>query len=145
MKIEIVKMGKCRYLGLAEVAEEYIKRMQPFVSVDFSLWKESDSSAKLMRLFKSEHFVVCLDEAGKQMASVTFSKKMETWIRNPSLKKIFFVIGGPYGLPEEAKKKSQFLWSLSEGTLPSDLSWVIVCEQIYRAFTIQKGMAYHHE
>lgn len=145
MKIEIIKIGKCRQPGISELAEEYLKRMRPFVPVESVVWKDSLSEAKIAKLFGSETFVVCLDERGKQYSSVSLSSNLQKWINTPSLKRIIFLIGGPYGLSDSHRKKAQAVWSLSDCTLPSDLSWLIVCEQLYRAFTILKGMAYHHE
>ncbi|NBX76521.1 MAG: 23S rRNA (pseudouridine(1915)-N(3))-methyltransferase RlmH [Proteobacteria bacterium] len=145
MKIEIIKIGKCRHSGIAEVATEYIKRLKPYLGVESTLWKEGDVESRLNRLLEKETLVVALDERGKQWSSIDFSKKLKNWIDSPTHKRVAFVIGGPYGLPEDFRKKAHFIWSLSDCTLPSDFSWLLVCEQVYRAFTIIKGMAYHHE
>ena len=145
MKIEIIKIGKCRHPGITEITHEYLKRLKPYLGVESTLWKEGDVEARLGRLLDKETLVVALDERGKQWSSITLSKHLNNWIDSPSYKKVVFVIGGPYGLPEQFRSKANFIWSLSECTLPSDFSWLLVCEQIYRAFTIIKGMAYHHE
>lgn len=145
MKIEIIKIGKCRHPGITEAAGEYIKRLKPYLGIETTIWKEGDLESKLSRLVDRETFVVALDERGKQWSSIELSKKLKNWIDSPALKRIIFVIGGPYGLPEDFRKKVNLVWSLSECTLPSDFSWLLVCEQVYRAFTITKGMAYHHE
>ncbi len=145
MKIEIIKIGKCRHPGISQVAEEYLKRLQAFATVESSLWKESLAKTKIPKLFSPENFVVCLDERGQQFSSITLSTNLQKWVNNSSLKRMVFVIGGPYGLSDSERKKAQRVWSLSQCTSPSDLSWLIVCEQLYRAFTIPKGMAYHHE
>jgi len=57
--------------------------------------------------------------------------------------KIVFVVGGPLGLSEEFLKKVDSTLSLSQMTLPHELSKVILLEQIYRAFSILKGEKYH--
>lgn len=145
MKIEIIKIGKCRHKGLDDLAEEYVKRLKPFVGIDWVIWKETDLESKLKKLIQSDSIAVALDERGKQWSSIELSKKLSTWSNNPSVKKVSFVIGGPYGLPIEFRKNADQLWSLSSCTLPSDFAWLTVCEQIYRGFTILKGMSYHHE
>jgi len=145
MKIEIIKIGKCRHPGIAEIAAEYIKRLKPYLGVESVIWKEGDVESRLNRLFDKETLVIALDERGKQWSSIALSKQLGHWVDSPSFKKVAFVIGGPYGLPETFRTKANFIWSLSDCTLPSDFSWLLVCEQIYRAFTIIKGMAYHHE
>lgn len=145
MKIEIIKIGKCRHAGITEVATDYLQRLRPYLGIESVIWKEGDLEAKLIRLFDRETLVIALDERGKQWSSVAFSKQLKVWIDSSSYKKVVFVIGGPYGLPEQFRAKANHLWSLSDCTLPSDFSWLLTCEQIYRAFTILKGMAYHHE
>jgi len=145
VKIEIIKIGKCRHAGISEVATEYIKRLKPHWGIETVIWKEGDLDSRLTRLFDKQTLVVALDERGKQWTSPALSQQLKKWTDSTSYKKIVFVIGGPYGLSEEFRKKANFIWSLSESTLPSDFSWLIVCEQVYRAFTIMRGMAYHHE
>lgn len=145
MRIEIVKIGKCRHPGITEVASEYLKRLKPYFGIESVIWKEGDLESRLMRLFDKQTLIIALDERGKQWSSIDLSKQLKAWTASPSYKKIIFVIGGPYGLPEDFRKTANFVWCLSESTLPSDFSWLVVCEQIYRAFTILKGMAYHHE
>jgi 23S rRNA (pseudouridine1915-N3)-methyltransferase len=145
MKMEIIKIGKCRHPAITELSQEYLKRLQPFIGIDSSIWKEGDNEAKLSRLFQSDSVVICLDERGKEWSSVELSTQIRSWSEDPSLKKVYFVIGGPYGHSSAFKNKANHLWSLSKSTFPSDFSWLIVCEQIYRAFTILKGMSYHHE
>jgi 23S rRNA (pseudouridine1915-N3)-methyltransferase len=145
MKIEIIKIGKTRYPGISEVVEEYLKRLRPMASVDLTIWKEGQNEQKLKSLLGIENRVVALDERGEQWSSIAFSKNLKKWTDDPGIKKISFVIGGPYGLSEDFRKQANHLWSLSDCTFPSELAWLLVCEQIYRGFTILKGMSYHHE
>jgi len=145
MKIEIIKIGKCRHPAINELSQEYLKRLKPFVGIETQIWKEKDLDDKLDKLFGTDSLVIALDERGKQWSSIELSKKIKNWSEDSSIKNVFFVIGGPYGLSDSFRKKSRFIWSLSESTFPSDFSWLLVCEQVYRAYTILKGMAYHHE
>ncbi|NBX83322.1 23S rRNA (pseudouridine(1915)-N(3))-methyltransferase RlmH [bacterium] len=145
MKIEIIKIGKCKHAGVEELTHEYFKRLKPLASVESILWKESESEMKIPKLFGSQTLVIALDERGKQWTSQELASQLRSWQENPSIKKCTFVIGGPYGLPPELRAQVQHTWSLSAGTLPSDFAWLVVCEQIYRAFTILKGMSYHHD
>lgn len=145
MKIEIIKIGKCRQPAINELSQEYLKRLKPFVNIESHVWREGELEDKLNRLFGTDSLVVALDEGGKQWSSLELSNRLKLWSEEPSIKKVFFVIGGPYGLSSLFKNKAKFVWSLSKSTFPSDFSWLLVCEQIYRGFTILKGMSYHHE
>lgn len=145
MKVEVIKIGKIKHAGIKDLGEKYLQRLKPFLTIEHLFGKENQTEERLIRTASEGLFIVALDERGKQLSSPELSKKMIQWQKDTRFKRLVFVIGGPYGLSEDFRKSAHFLWSLSQGTLPSDLSWVIVCEQIYRAVTIAKGMKYHHE
>ena len=54
-----------------------------------------------------------------------------------------FFIGGWEGIDEKEKEKADFILSLSKMTFPYQLCRIILLEQIYRAITLIKGIAYH--
>jgi 23S rRNA (pseudouridine1915-N3)-methyltransferase len=54
-----------------------------------------------------------------------------------------FVIGGSNGLSDEVLNRADFKLSFSKMTFPHQLFKVILLEQIYRAFKINSGEAYH--
>jgi len=56
---------------------------------------------------------------------------------------MWMVIGGPLGVSQTLLLRADFVLSLSRMTFPHDLARLIVMEQLYRAFTILKGEAYH--
>jgi 23S rRNA (pseudouridine1915-N3)-methyltransferase len=58
---------------------------------------------------------------------------------------VTFIIGGADGLDKKIIEKSNWVWSLSELTLPHNLVKVILVEQIYRASTILNNHPYHRE
>ena len=56
---------------------------------------------------------------------------------------ITFVIGGSYGLSNAVKQRADKLLSFSDMTFPHTLFRLMLVEQIYRAFSINGGTAYH--
>ena len=56
---------------------------------------------------------------------------------------INFVIGSSYGISDKIKKESDFKLSMSDMTFPHNIARLMLTEQIYRAFKIQKGESYH--
>ena len=56
---------------------------------------------------------------------------------------IAFVIGSSHGLAESLKAEADARISLGRITLPHQLARLVLCEQIYRACTINAGMKYH--
>ena len=95
-----------------------------------------------MILEKDDDTVITLEIEGRQLDSVAFAEKIETFgITGKS--SIVFVIGGSLGLHETVKKRSNFALSFSKMTFPHQLMRVILVEQIYRGFRIINGEPYH--
>jgi len=138
MKIDIVCIGKVREKFFRDAVEKYLTRLRRFVQIDVS---ETDDASKIEGLLEGKDFVIILDEKGKEMDSFQFAELM----RNLSLSKknVCFVLGGWKGLDDEIKKKANLVWSLSKLTFPYQLARLLLLEQIYRAFTIIKGIDYH--
>lgn len=137
MKLRLIKTGRVKRVAARDLAEEYLKRLRPFATLEVLELKEGAKPP--------EGFLVLLDERGTQMTSQELSGRLLGWSEDPGIKSVSFWVGGPYGFSDAVRKGAQVQWALSAATLPSDLAWILVCEQIYRAFTIQKGMPYHHE
>ena len=97
----------------------------------------------ILRQIQSGDHVVLLDEHGKEMRSMEFA----TWIekRQQTVRRLVFVIGGPYGFSEEMYSRCNEKLSLSKMTFSHQMVRLIFTEQLYRACTIIKGEPYHHE
>lgn len=104
--------------------------------------KLKEEEGKLLQQHLPEKSVVFfLDEIGKTYDSVKFSQFIEK--KSLESSHIVFVIGGSFGLSSEIKKRGESL-SLSAMTFNHQMVRVILLEQLFRAFTIQKGTSYHH-
>ena len=138
MKIDIVCMGKLREKFFREAVEEYLTRLKRFVQVSVA---EVDNPNKIERLLEGKDFIIILDEKGEEMDSFQFAEL----IRDLSLSKknVCFVVGGWKGLDDKVKRKANLVWSLSKLTFPYQMARLLLLEQIYRAFTIIKGIDYH--
>lgn len=87
--------------------------------------------------------VVLLDQRGKQMTSQALAKRLSDWQSDG--RNLCFVIGGPDGVSSTCRQRANFVWSLSNLTLPHGLARVLFVEQLYRAWTLQAGHPYHRE
>ena len=103
---------------------------------------ETEGEQILAKLGTDEQ-VILLDERGKQMTSSGLASYLAD--RQNEGRDLCFVIGGPDGVSSACRKRANFIWSLSELTLPHGLARVLFVEQLYRAWSLQAGHPYHRE
>lgn len=99
-------------------------------------------SARLNQAIPPDGYTVVLDERGRPMDSLKFSK----WLERMTVDQphgVTFVLGGDLGLDESVRQRADLLLSLSAMTLPHQLARVVLLEQIYRACTLMRNIPYH--
>ncbi|MEP1855759.1 23S rRNA (pseudouridine(1915)-N(3))-methyltransferase RlmH, partial [Nonlabens ulvanivorans] len=105
--------------------------------------KNEEGKLILNKLEKSD-FVTLLDERGKKLSSLQFAELINK--RSVSgLKRLVFIIGGPYGFSSDVYQRANSKLSLSDMTFSHQMVRLFATEQIYRAFTILRNEPYHHE
>jgi 23S rRNA (pseudouridine1915-N3)-methyltransferase len=97
---------------------------------------------ELLRKLDSFDYVFALDERGKQLSSKDFARQLEKQMQT-GVRSLAFVIGGAFGLSEKIRQRANYVLSLSELTLPHQLTRLVLVEQLYRAHTIMRGVSYH--
>lgn len=156
MKTELILVGKTNDKHFQTGIDDYCQRIghyMPFSitvipelkntkSLSFQQQKEREGELILAKLQSSDH-VVLLDEHGKDFRSVEFARWIEQ--KNASVRRLVFVIGGPYGFSEAVYSRANEKISLSKMTFSHQMVRLVFVEQIYRACTIIKGEPYHHE
>lgn len=157
MKICLLVIGKTDAGYIREGIEEYEKRLKRYVPYEMKVLpdvknarnlsegvqKEKEGEMVLEQLLPTDR-VVLLDEKGKEYSSVGFSGFISQ-VMLSGVKRLVFVIGGPYGFPEAVYQRADGLLSLSKMTFSHQMVRMIFAEQLYRAMTILKGEPYHHE
>ena len=86
-------------------------------------------------------FLVVVDPAGKYLDSAGFARLLERQCYD-SARTLTFVVGGPDGVAPIVKDRADMLLGLSRMTLPHDMARLLLVEQIYRGFTIIRGLPY---
>lgn len=158
LRVNIICVGKLKEKYLKEACAEYSKRLQSFckfdiIEVDEEKSMEAPNDAQIENILGCEgkrilskidrsSNVVAMCIEGKQKTSAAFSDYFEK-IAVSGVSTVCFVIGGSWGLSEEVKKRADLRLSMSEMTFPHQLARVMLCEQIYRAFSISAGTKYH--
>ena len=156
MKITFLWIGKTTERWLQEGIDEYINRLKHYVPLsveiipspknlpkqDIARQKEIEGNAFLGRIALSDE-VYLFDERGTAYSSddlaVFLQKRMSA-----SVKHLVMVVGGPFGFSEKVYRRANGLISFSQLTFSHQMFRLLICEQVYRAFTILRGESYHH-
>lgn len=158
MKIKIYAVGRLKDKYLKQGVDEYLKRLKPYVQIeimevedesvrdnpsekDLEMVKNKEGQ-KIIKLLKSNEYLIGLDLVKKQPTSLEFASYLNDKLVLGGAN-ISFVIGGSYGLSDEIKQRCNDRIALSNMTFPHQLSRLILLEQIYRAFKINRNEVYH--
>ncbi|MBM7645501.1 23S rRNA (pseudouridine1915-N3)-methyltransferase [Scopulibacillus daqui] len=158
MNISILTVGKLKEKYLKQGIGEYVKRLGPYAKVAIAEVPDekapdqlSDAEVeevkrvegeKLLAKINSDTYVIALAIQGKQMTSEQLAKKIDE-LATYGKSKIAFVIGGSHGLSDAVLQRADMHLSFSKMTFPHQLMRLILVEQVYRAFKINRGEPYH--
>ena len=146
MKWQIISVGKPAFAWARAAAEQYLGRLQKGSAVEWTVLRAvppAKITGQMLELSQGTMRIV-LDERGRQMTSVEFSK----WIARQELsgkKAVSILIGAADGHQPELRASADELWSLSTMTLQHEMALVLFLEQLYRAYSILRGDPYHRE
>ncbi|MBI5392313.1 23S rRNA (pseudouridine(1915)-N(3))-methyltransferase RlmH [Candidatus Woesearchaeota archaeon] len=143
--LTIITVGKVKDQNCKQIIEMYKQRIeQQFTKLKtIEIREEKDKQKETENVLKhlNDSFIVVLDERGKLINSHELSKIINDKINNSV--DIIFVIGNYYGITSEIKEKANLILSLSKMTFPHEIAQLVFVEQLYRTFSILKGLPYH--
>ncbi|WML55416.1 23S rRNA (pseudouridine(1915)-N(3))-methyltransferase RlmH [Neobacillus sp. PS3-12] len=158
MNISIVTVGKLKEKYLKQGIEEYLKRLTSYAKVEIievadekapeelselemEQVKQKEGERILAKISQDTH-VIALAINGKMQSSEELADSLDK-LATYGKSKLAFVIGGSLGLSDEVLRRSNDQLSFSKMTFPHQLMRLILVEQIYRAFRINRGEPYH--
>ena len=146
MKITLIVVGKLKEKFLVEGVAEYFKRLKKFATIELREIPEcrtvEDEGQKILLLVPQNSWLCVLDVSGEALSSEEFAKKIAALNLN-GISNLTFAIGGAFGLSEELRRAAAFRLSLSKMTLTHQMARLVLVEQIYRAFKINRNEPYH--
>lgn len=158
MNITILSVGKLKEKYLKLGIEEYVKRLSSYAKVEIvevpdekapeNLSPKEEEMVKfkegerLLAKVKDEDYVIALAIEAQMPSSEKLAAKLDQ-LATYGKSRISFIIGGSLGLSSEVLQRADEAISFSRMTFPHQLMRLILVEQIYRAFRINRGEPYH--
>lgn len=151
MHLKIVWVGRTKSEPLRSLTNDYLHRLTKFVRCDVAEVRESAASSdegikeeeatRILNSLSQSAVVIVLDVEGQQWSSHELALQIEKW-QNASEREIAFVIGGHLGIAPTVRQRAARVWSLSRLTFTHEMARVLLVEQLYRAYTITRGVPY---
>ena len=155
----LITVGKLKEKYWRDAAAEYVKRLGAFCKVEIvelnecrlpdspsdkeiqsALESEAASMQKYLDVNGAYNIAMCIE--GKQLTSEELSAAM-TDCGTRGYSTLNFIIGSSFGIAPAVKQRADMKLSMSKMTFPHQLARILLLEQIYRGFQIEKGSKYH--
>ncbi|MCM3478958.1 23S rRNA (pseudouridine(1915)-N(3))-methyltransferase RlmH [Caldibacillus thermoamylovorans] len=158
MKISIIAVGRLKEKYLKQGIDEYLKRLSAYAKVE--IIEVADEKApehlseaemeevkrkegeRILSHLSEDTYIITLEISGRMLSSEQLAAKIDE-LGTYGKSKLAFIIGGSLGLSKEVQNRSDLALSFSKMTFPHQLMRVILLEQIYRAYRINRGEPYH--
>lgn len=158
MRVTVIAVGKLKEKYWRDAVTEYAKRLSAYCRLEIievpdqgfagNLAAAEEDKIKVTewervsRRLRGDTYLVALDVRGEQVSSEELSARIDR-LAVSGRSDFAFIIGGALGLPREALEQANWRLSFSRMTFPHQLMRVILLEQLYRAFKINRGEPYH--
>lgn len=158
MNIKIITVGKLKEKYLVQGIKEYEKRLSKYAKVTIievpdekapenlseaqMLQVKEQEGKRILSKVKDGEYVFALAIDGENPSSEKFADQIDR-LGTQGKSNLVFIIGGSLGLSDEVLKRSDTKISFGKMTYPHQLMRLILVEQIYRAFRINRGEPYH--
>ena len=158
MKITLLAVGKIKEPFYRDAVGEYAKRLSRFC--ELAVTEVADEPAperasaaerkniiaregeRLLAASSPRAFRIALAIDGKRRSSEAFAADLDR-LALSGKSSIEFFIGGSLGLSDAVLQAADLKLSFSDMTFPHQLMRVILLEQVYRAFKINRNETYH--
>jgi 23S rRNA (pseudouridine1915-N3)-methyltransferase len=158
VQISLIAVGKIKEKYLINGIAEYTKRLTRYCTLRvFEVadekapenLSESDMTAvkdqegeRILKQIKEGMYVIVMDLEGKMLSSEAFAAKIEQ-LSLQGNSQLALIIGGSLGLSNAVLQRADEKISFSKMTFPHQLMRLILLEQLYRAYRINRNEPYH--
>ncbi len=159
--------GKLRTPGLQITAQHYLRRLGQWAKTQIielspaptsrqessvraaprAVGQKQEAKTLATHLLKHQERknpIVILDECGTALSTIKWRKLIATWEMSGS-QSVVFCIGSHLGFDPALHALAHHLVSFGPQTLPHELVRVLLYEQLYRAYSLHRGLPYHRQ
>ena len=141
----IIAIGRMKNKSLSALCDDFCKRLQRAGHFELLELKDGDVEREGQRILEAiakrkSARVYVMAEEGQTRSSAQLADELAALQGQPAV----FIIGGAYGLSPAVKASADDCFALSPLTFTHEIARMLVCEQLYRAVSINLGAKYHH-
>lgn len=151
MRLRFIWVGKTRNEHLRALVDGYLGRVGRFCRYEVTELREGvaaneravvlEEGRRITGALAQGSLTWLLDVDGRQWNSPELAAELKSW-ESSGRREVAFVVGGHLGVSEEVRQRADVRWSLSRLTFTHEMARLLLVEQLYRAFTIARGLPY---
>jgi 23S rRNA (pseudouridine1915-N3)-methyltransferase len=142
VKITLAAIGRLKEPYLLDAERDYVKRLRRYCTLTV---QEFDDENALLAGAPAAAHVYAFDERGETLSSAQFAELFATEASHGGGAPIVLAIGGADGHSDVLRKRAKKLVAFGRLTIAHRLVRILVLEQLYRAFKINRGEPYHRD
>lgn len=139
-----IRPAAAHHAALEAIAQDYLQRCGRTLPSSSRVFKTEaallDFIAEEKRAGAANFWIA--DLGGKSLDSIAFAERIRE-ARDNGIRRLLLAIGPANGWSDAGRKAADLRLSLGAMTLPHELAWLVLSEQVYRASTILQGHPYH--
>ena len=159
MRVALWSIGPTREAWLREGIELYrerLPRLAPFEyreipspklrgasRTDADAHRQAEAALVEGKLGATDRLFL-FDERGRRLTSRALADYLER-LQHGGGSRIVLLIGGAYGFGDGIKRRAEGTIRLSDLTLTHQMARLLALEQLYRAYSILRGLPYHND
>jgi 23S rRNA (pseudouridine1915-N3)-methyltransferase len=156
--IQVIAVGKLKEKYLSQAIEEYLKRLGAYAKVQIvevadekapenlspaeEVQVKEREGERILAAVKPDAYLIALAIDGARWSSEQLAKELDR-LATYGRSSVAFVIGGSLGLADAVLARADQRLSFSAMTFPHQIMRLLLLEQVYRAFKINRGEPYH--
>ena len=159
MKLELWALGQTKDAWLRDGLAPYprrIARLTPFAYVELpgprlrgaartqpEQVRVAEAAYVAERLHPADRLIL-LDEGGRRLSSRGLAEHLESLQRGGG-SRLVILVGGAFGFGDSLRERAEGSVRLSDLTLTHQMARLLALEQVYRAYSILRGLPYHND